>query len=83
MRVPAAEEAARGWWARERVEGRWVREDGGVWKVVEGMTGAGGGGQGQGEEEEGAEGTEGRMRKWAREVVGALRKEMGVEGEGR
>lgn len=77
MRSPTLREGLEEWWARERREGAWVREEEGVWRVVEkiGTASGGGGGEGGGGgiRRERGDDAETRMRGWAREVVGVLK----------
>lgn len=65
MREPRLRAAAGAWWAREREEGAWAREDEGVRRVAERL------GKGFVEGEDGA--AEGRLRTFARAVVERFR----------
>jgi hypothetical protein len=71
MRVPSLRLRSGAWWANEREEGAWVREDPGVQRVADRL-GLGFGGAGDGEEDRKDGMEEGKLRVNAKMAVRSL-----------
>jgi len=63
MRVPTLRARSSAWWAKERQEGKWIREDTGVRRVAERL--------GMGFDQDG-EGEKGKLRVEAKKAVKSL-----------